>query len=215
MDMNREYASKGVAGAGLGTGIAGLSLGVLNSVGGLAGLSGLFGTPRNNNMANDMASAMMAAALVRGGPSTDCCSDSRSPVTQKELEMAQEIAALKTQNALKDADTYTDQKNLEMYRYIDGQIKEIAATLSAQAVQNQATKDSFQLLQERLDCCCKRLETAIDAEGKERRCGDNAIVNYVNATFYPKMVADVTTGTTTTAQTVYNPLPACSCDCGR
>ena len=131
------------------------------------------------------------------------------------MEMAQEIAELKTQNALKDADTYTDQKNLEMYRYIDGQIKEIAATLSAQAVQNQATKDSFQLLQERLDCCCKRLETAIDAEAKERRCGGDAIVNYVNATFYPKMVADVTTGTTTTAQTVYNPLPACSCGCGR
>lgn len=35
MEMNHEYASKGVAGAGLGTGIAGLSLGVLNSLGGL------------------------------------------------------------------------------------------------------------------------------------------------------------------------------------
>ena len=29
-----EFASKGVAGAGLGTGIAGLSLGVLNAMGG-------------------------------------------------------------------------------------------------------------------------------------------------------------------------------------
>ena len=43
MKLNSEYASKGVAGAGLGTGIAGLSLGVLNSMGGLAGLTGLFG----------------------------------------------------------------------------------------------------------------------------------------------------------------------------
>lgn len=33
MDMNNEYASKGVAGAGLGTGIAGLALGVLNGAG--------------------------------------------------------------------------------------------------------------------------------------------------------------------------------------
>lgn len=41
-------------------------------------------------------------------------------------------------------------------------------------------------------------------------------VNYMNATFYPKQVADVTTGTTTTAQTLYNPLPVtgnCNCDC--
>lgn len=48
MDMNKEYASKGVAGAGLGTGIAGLSLGVLNSVGGLAGLLGA-NAPRGNS----------------------------------------------------------------------------------------------------------------------------------------------------------------------
>ena len=35
VDVEKEYASKGVAGAGLGTGIAGLSLGVLNAMGGL------------------------------------------------------------------------------------------------------------------------------------------------------------------------------------
>lgn len=45
MEMNREYASKGVAGAGLGTGIAGLSLGVLNSLGGLGALAGTWGRP--------------------------------------------------------------------------------------------------------------------------------------------------------------------------
>lgn len=213
MEMNHEYASKGVAGAGLGTGIAGLSLGVLNSLGGLAGLGGLFGG-RTASAQNDVLTAMLTAAMVNGRGCPPCGSDC-DPVTQREMRLVQEIAAKDSQIALRDADTYTDQKNLEMYRYIDGQIKEIAATLGAQAVQNQATKDSFQLLQERLDCCCKRLEAAIDVEAKERRCGDNAIVNYVNATFYPKMVADVTTGTTTTAQSVYSPLPACSCDCGR
>lgn len=212
MEMNHEYASKGVAGAGLGTGIAGLSLGVLNSLGGLAGLGGLFGG-RNTAAGNDAFTTLMTAELLRGRSAAPCGGEC-DPVTQREMRLVQEIAAKDSQIALRDANTFTDQKNLEMYRYIDGQLKEIAATLSAQAVQNQATKDSFQLFQERMDCCCKRLETAIDAESKERRCGDNAIVNYVNATFYPKMVADVTTGTTTTAQKVYNPLPACSCDCG-
>ena len=49
----------------------------------------------------------------------------------------------------------------------------------------------------------------IQIEAERRCCGDNSIVTYVNATFYPKQVADVTTGTTTTAQTLYNPLPNC------
>ena len=46
-----------------------------------------------------------------------------------------------------------------------------------------------------------------------RCCGDNSIVTYVNATFYPKQVADVTTGTATTAQTLYNPVPKCGGCC--
>ena len=54
---------------------------------------------------------------------------------------------------------------------------------------------------------------ALCREIGDRKCADNAIVNYVNATFYPKMVADVTTGTTTTAQTIYNPLPVENCCC--
>ena len=46
-----------------------------------------------------------------------------------------------------------------------------------------------------------------------RCCADNAIVTYTNATFYPKMVADVTTGTGTTAQSTYNPIPKCNTCC--
>lgn len=168
-----EYASKGVANAGLTTGIIGTALGALN--GGLLNLGG----------------AMPAAV----------CSDDRL-VNRYELSQEQKIAELQTQIALRDANIYNDQKSLELYKYIDGQIAAINAQLGAQAVQNQATKDSFQLLQERL--CC---------EEKARKCADNAIVNYANATFYPKMVADVTTGTTTTAQVLYNPLPVDNCGC--
>jgi hypothetical protein len=79
---------------------------------------------------------------------------------------------------------------------------------------NQSTKDSFQLLQERMECCKNELCGAIGRERDERKCADNTIVTYTNATFYPKLVADVTAGTTTTAQTVYNPLPVSNCGCG-
>ena len=119
------------------------------------------------------------------------------------MSLEQKISEQNSMLALRDANLYQDQKTLELYRYIDGKLNEINGVLGAQAVQNQATKDSFQLLQERLECECKA-----------RSCADNAIVNYANATFYPKMVADVTTGTTTTAQALYNPLPVASCGCG-
>lgn len=211
MDMNHEYASKGVAGAGLGTGIAGLSLGVLNSLGGLGALSGFFGGG-NKAAQNDVLTAALTAEMLRGRSYTPCGGDC-DPVTQREMRLMQEIAAKDSQIALRDANTYGDQKALEMYKYIDGRFQAVAAELAKQAVQNQATKDSFQIAQERLDCCCQRLETAIKAEAQERRCGDNAIVNYVNQTFYPKEVATVTTGAPMTAQKTYNPLPACACDC--
>lgn len=57
------------------------------------------------------------------------------------------------------------------------------------------------------------LTEKINLEAERRCCGDNSIVTYANATFYPKMVADVTTGTGTTAQTLYNPLPKCDKCC--
>lgn len=43
VEVDKDFASKGVAGAGLGTGIAGLSLGVLNAMGNGGLLGGLFG----------------------------------------------------------------------------------------------------------------------------------------------------------------------------
>lgn len=177
----------------------------------MAGLGGLFG---GHSVQNDAATAMMTAALLQGRTAVPCGSDC-DPVTQREMRLVQEIAAKDSQIALRDANTYGDQKAREMYKYIDGRFREIDGQLGQQAVQNQATKDSFQLLQERMECCCEKQAAALECERKERRCADDTIINYVNSTFYPRMTADVTTGTTTTAQRVYNPLPACSCDCGR
>lgn len=213
MVIDKEYASKGVAGAGLGTGIAGLSLGVINAMGGLAGLGGLFNNNRNAGCNNDMLSAVVMADYMRGRGAVPCGSDC-DPVTQREMRLVQEIAAKDSQIALRDANTYGDQKALEMYKYVDGRFRAIEEQLGRQAVNNQATKDSFQLLQERLDCCCEKQTAALECERRERKCADDTIVNYVNQTFYPIQVADVTTGTTTRTQRTYNPLPAQCCDCG-
>lgn len=107
-----EFASKGVAGAGLGTGIAGLSLGVLNGLGGILGLG--------NNCLN----AQYAQ-----------CSENMN-VNRYELSQESRISKLESDIALRDANTYNDQKMLEMYKYIDGEIKRIDRTLCEQAVYN-------------------------------------------------------------------------------
>ena len=187
VEVERDYASKGVAGAGLGLGIAGTALGLLNG----NGLPGLLGGWNN------------------GG----CCSENM-PVTRYELGQESKIADLQAQIALRDANTYNDQKSLELYKYIDGQLRDVRETLCAQAVHNQKTEDSFVLARQDIAAVESRLNSKIALEAERRCCGDNAIVNYANATFYPKMVADVTVGTTTTAQTLYNPIPDCGC-CGK
>ena len=139
------------------------------------------------------------------------CEGTEKPVSRYEMEQQQKIAELQSAIALRDANTYGDQKLLEVYKYIDGELKAIREVLGAQAVHNQRTEDSFTLVREDVAAVRSELAREIEMEAERRCCGDNAIINYSNATFYPKMVADVTTGTGTTAQTLYNPLPKCGC----
>lgn len=100
-----EFASKGIAGAGLGLGIAGTALGLMSN-----GALPIFGR---------------AAACE-----SDCA------VNRYELQKEQTIAELKAQIALRDANLYNDQKQLEMYRYIDGKFNAIEGKLTEQAVYN-------------------------------------------------------------------------------
>lgn len=95
-----EFASKGVAGAGLGTGIAGLSLGVLNAMGNGGLLNGLLG----NRTATD---AALIAAM--SGNRTGYCNDDTC-ATRGEMKLSQENAALKSEIAQRDAYIYTDQQ---------------------------------------------------------------------------------------------------------
>lgn len=105
---NKEYASKGVAGTGLGLGIAGTALGVL---GGLVGLGG-------------------AAPAMRYASSED------EPVNRYEASQSARIAELETEVKLRDANTYTDQKLLDLYKYVDGRFTGIEAQIGQQNVYN-------------------------------------------------------------------------------
>ena len=108
-----EYASKGIAGAGLGTGIAGLTLGVLNG-----GLNGILGGGCGNYMGRNA-----------------CCSENNM-VNRYELSQESRISKLESEIALRDANIYNDQKLLELYKYIDGKLETVNGTLATQAVYN-------------------------------------------------------------------------------
>ena len=206
VEVEKEYASKGVAGAALGTGIAGLSLGAINSVCSLL-------ANRNATTASAAPAAPAMPVVPYGmGYAPGGCSDNM-PVSRYELEREQKLAAKDSEIALLKANTYNDQKNLQVYAYIDAQLKEIRKEQSDQAVRNQRVEDAFALVRQDVECVRSDLSKDIKIEAERRCCGDNAIVTYSNATFYPKMVADVTTGTGTTAQTLYNPLPKCGGGC--
>lgn len=140
------------------------------------------------------------------------CSDNHG-VNRYEAAQAARIAELETEVKLRDANTYTDQKILATYQYVDGRMRDLEAELCAQKVINQRTQDSFALAQADLAAVKAELKSDIKLEAERRCCADNSIVTYTNATFYPKMVADVTTGTTTTAQNTYNPIPNCGGCC--
>ena len=133
------------------------------------------------------------------------CSPADMPVTRYELAMQQEIAAKDSKISLLEANTYNDQKTLELYRYIDGKLNDINANLAAQAVRNQAFNDA-------LASTDYKFTQAIALEAERRECADCKIVNYVNSTFAPKLITDYTAGTTSAPAEVYNPL-RCGCGC--
>ena len=128
------------------------------------------------------------------------------PVTRYELSMEQAIAAKDSEIALLKANTYQDQKSLELYKYIDGKLNDINANLAAQAVRNQAFNDA-------LAATDFKFSQAIALEAERRECADCKIVNYANSTFAPKLITDYTAGTTSAPAAVYNPLACGQCGC--
>lgn len=208
-------------------GTAGTGLALLN--GGLGNiLGGLMGNNRNNGGINGIAEAAALAGMfgaLGAGRHNDCgCypagAYNTAPICENqivnryELGLVREIDTLKAGIAQRDANTYTDQKLLEVYKYFDGKVNGIERELGAQHVWNQKTEDSFGAVSADIRCMGNEFDAKLAAEKAARCCGDNAIVTYVNGTFYPRLTADVTVGTGTTAATLYNPVTNCGgCGC--
>jgi hypothetical protein len=103
-----EYASKGVAGSGLGLGIAGTALGVLN--GGLG-------------------------SLLTGTNGACGCSEDHW-VNRYEASQSARIAELETEVKLRDANTYTLSEMGKLRDYVDRRFEGVNAQLCNQSVLN-------------------------------------------------------------------------------
>lgn len=108
MEYENNYASKGVAGTGLGLGIAGTALGLMAGNGGF----NLFGNNCNSG-----------------------CSENNM-VNRYELSQSARIAELETEVKLRDSNIYTDQKILDLYKYVDGKFSAVDAAICQQNVYN-------------------------------------------------------------------------------
>ena len=115
MEIENKYASKGVAGAGLGLGIAGTALGLLQG----NGLNGILGGWGNGN----------------------CVPSESMPVTRYDAGKDARIAELETEVKLRDANIYTDSKLNDLRNYVDVKFASVNDKLCAQAVHN-ATNDA-------------------------------------------------------------------------
>lgn len=167
------------------------------TVAGSLGIASFLGLNAGNILGNGC-----GGGLFNWGNRNGNCAD--VPVTRYEMAMQQEIASKDSRIALLEANTYQDQKSLELYRYIDSKLNEINANLAAQAVTNTSFNSA-------LAATDYKFTQAIALEAERRQCADCKIVNYVNSTFAPKLITDYTAGTTSAPAAVYNPLACGQC----
>lgn len=169
-------------------------------------VGGLFNRGAFNGMGLEAIMAMLIPMLTAMGcqRSEPTCNEDHF-VNRYELELKQQLAAKDSENALLKANTFTDGKMLEMYKYFDGELRGIREFICEQKVRNQGNGDAIRELD-------KKIDSAVALEAERRCCADQRIVAYVNGTFATKAVADFTPATTSTPLATYNPL---CCECAK
>lgn len=116
-----EFASKGVAGSGLGLGIAGTALGLLNG-----GLGNVLGVGYNN---------------------ANCGCSENHLVNRYELEMENRIVSKDSEIALLKSNIYTDQKIADVYERLNTKIGTVEGAINAQAVFNASMNSTIGCIQ--------------------------------------------------------------------
>ena len=109
MEYENKYASKGVAGAGLGLGIAGTALGLLNGNG---------------------------LGILGGNNGYNCGCSEDHYVNRYELDMENKLVAKDSEIALLKSNIYTDQKIADVYERLNAKIGCVEGQIADQRVYN-------------------------------------------------------------------------------
>jgi hypothetical protein len=117
VEVEKDYASKGVAGAGLGLGIAGTALGLLQN-GSLGGILGGMGGCNSNHYVN-----------------------------RYEADQAAKLADAESRIRLLESNIYTDGKIADVYERLNTKIAGVEAQLCSQAVVNAQVAANLSCLQ--------------------------------------------------------------------
>ena len=120
VEVDKDFASKGVAGAGLGLGIAGTALGLLNG----NGLGGILGGWNNGGMCHE-----------------------NMPVNRYEAAQSARIAELETEVKLRDANTYTLGEINKVRDYVDRRFERVECSINQQAVYNATNNAAMNCMQ--------------------------------------------------------------------
>ena len=120
VEVDKDFASKGVAGAGLGLGIAGTALGLLNG----NGLGGILGGWNNGAMCHE-----------------------NMPVNRYEAAQSARIAELETEVKLRDANTYTLGELNKVRDYVDRRFERVECSINQQAVYNATNNAALNCMQ--------------------------------------------------------------------
>lgn len=186
--MDTEYASKGVAGSGLGLGIAGTALGLLNANNNGNGLlGGLFG---NNNAMNPVAAGVLM--------------EKDAKIAKLEAEKYSDHAALEQSNRLL-------QNYLKPYgdaivanqTALATQAAEIACLQKTQALELKLMGKEIELAKQEAKCCCEKGQIAIATMGRVLDGITKVVVP--NSSVCPGWGNVTITPATTTTTTTTNP----------
>lgn len=224
---HKDYASKGTANTALGFGIAGTVIGLASMF--RNGGFNLFGnsSPENVNI-NTISAGSLGTPTAFQVYSKEC-DDAialTSAIYQGQISGLREMQGAREIDVNEKFQLWKSQVDADfgLYKSTRDGLDALSAKQTADAFGLYKTqRDNYDVLAKRIsDLETKQaitdavepwrnkvLDMRIDLEAERRCCADNKIVNYVNGTFYPVSVANVTTGTTTTARTVYNPLCGC------
>ena len=182
MESEKKDNTRGIAIGGLTTGIIGTALSVLNG-----GLGNLFGGMGNCN--------------CQGQPNIYTiqekeCADNLALTKAMYENRLRDIAEL---NAFRERDI---QEKFGLYQNDNANYNKLAERI-AKLETNEAVMAAVEPYRTKI------IFDAISLEAERRNCADNKMVNYMNNTFQPIYVADMTPATTSQVRTTFNPLCGC------